>query len=68
MLIVNEISFASSSDLLKLHESLCKIKQVCDRYDRYGGLDMIFSGDFSQLEPGYEWNSIVLSTQFCTVA
>ena len=48
MLIVDEISFASSSDLLKLNESLHKIKQV---RDKYGGLHVIFSGDFSQLEP-----------------
>ena len=39
MLIVSKISFAISSDLLKLHETLHKIKQV---HDRYSGLDMIF--------------------------
>ena len=48
MLIIDEISFASSTDLLKLNESLRKLKQV---HDKYGGLHIVFSGDFSQLEP-----------------
>ena len=31
MLIVDNISFANSSDLTKLHESLCKLKEAHNR-------------------------------------
>jgi hypothetical protein len=63
MLIVDEISFASSSNLLKLNESLHKIKQV---QDKYAGLHMIFSQQLLSVGAS-EWNSIILSTQFCTM-
>jgi hypothetical protein len=50
MLIVDEISFASASDILKLHEKLRQLKQAPPNY-KYGGLHVIFTGNFSQLEP-----------------
>ena len=46
---MDEISFATSADLQKLNEQLGKLKEK--RSDRYGGLDMVFTGDFAQLEP-----------------
>ena len=49
MIIVDEISFASSSDIFNLHEKLGQLKQVVNQ--RYGGIHVIFTGDFSQLEP-----------------
>ena len=49
MIIIDEISFANCADILNLHEKLCLLKETVD--DRYGGLHVIFTGDFSQLEP-----------------
>ena len=49
MIIVDEISFASSSDIFNLHEKLGQLKQVVNQ--RYSGIHVIFTGDFSQLEP-----------------
>ena len=49
MIIVDEISFASSNDIMNLNETLGQLKQVIR--ERYGGLHVIFTGDFSQLEP-----------------
>ena len=47
MLIVDKISFANLSDLMKLHESLRKLKETHDRYhDKYSGLDLIFPVTF----------------------
>jgi hypothetical protein len=50
MVIVDEISFASPKDILNLHEKLHQLKQVSGT-EKYGGLHVIFTGDFSQLEP-----------------
>ena len=49
MIIIDEISFASSADVLNLNEKLGRLKQVTR--ERYGGIHVIFTGDFSQLEP-----------------
>ena len=49
MIIIDEISFASKSDLQKLHTKLIELKQNTDEY--YGGIHIIFSGDMRQLEP-----------------
>ena len=49
MVIVDEISFASPKDILNLHEKLHQLKQVSGT-EKYGGLHVIFTGDFSQLE------------------
>jgi hypothetical protein len=46
---VDEISFASSSDILNLHEKLTQLKELAGQ--KYDGLHVIFTGDFSQLEP-----------------
>ena len=49
LLIVDECSFASASDFQKMHEHLKFYMQ--DHYGMYGGLNIVFAGDFSQLEP-----------------
>jgi hypothetical protein len=49
LVIVDEISFATSADLQKLNEKLGLLKEA--RRQKYGGLHMVFTGDFAQLEP-----------------
>jgi hypothetical protein len=49
LVIVDEISFATSADLSKLDEKLKLLKESV--HGRYGNLHMVFIGDFSQLEP-----------------
>ena len=49
LLIIDEISFASKSDFQMMHKQLGKLKQVINK--KFGGLNIIFSGDFRQLEP-----------------
>ncbi len=49
LLIVDEVSFATAQELINLDKTLRKLKQ--NLYGRYGGLNVIFAGDFSQLEP-----------------
>jgi hypothetical protein len=49
LVIVDEISFATSADLSSLNEKLKLLKECVDQ--KYGNLPMVFTGDFSQLEP-----------------
>ena len=49
LLIIDEISFVSKSDFQMMHKQLGKLKQEMNK--KFGGLNVIFSGDFQQLEP-----------------
>ena len=49
LLIVDECSFASASDFEKMQEHL-KIL-MGNHFDKYGGINIVFAGDFCQLEP-----------------
>ena len=49
LLIIDEISFASKQDFEKIHSHLCRLKENREAY--YGGINVIFAGDFRQLEP-----------------
>jgi hypothetical protein len=49
MIIIDEISFASKDDFIELHRKLRELMQRI--HVRYGGLNVIFAGDFRQLEP-----------------
>ena len=49
LLIIDEISFVSKSDFQMMHKQLGKLKQEINK--KFGGLNIIFSGDFQQLEP-----------------
>ena len=49
LLIIDEISFASKSNFQMMHKQLGKLKQ--EKNKKFGGLNIIFSGDFWQLEP-----------------
>jgi len=49
ILIIDEISFFKTSDVKKLDKQL---KKLTGRYDvAYGGISIVFSGDFHQLKP-----------------
>ena len=49
LLIIDEISFVSKSDFQMMHKQLGKLKQEINM--KFSGLNIIFSGDFRQLEP-----------------
>ena len=50
LVIVDEISFASEDTLKKLNKNLNLLRQMSNE-GKYGGLPIVFSGDFTQLEP-----------------
>ena len=49
LVIVDEISFADEDDVAKIHGNLAKLKQNINC--PFGGVHIVFSGDFRQLEP-----------------
>ena len=49
LVIIDEISFASSDILIKLNTKLQALKEADG--SKYGNIHIIFTGDFSQLEP-----------------
>jgi Helitron helicase-like domain at N-terminus/PIF1-like helicase len=49
MVIIDEVSFADEKDIVKMHKHLSTLKQKPEL--KYGGLNIIFSGDCRQLEP-----------------
>ena len=48
LLIIDEISFVSKSNFKMIHKQLGKLKQ--EIYKKFSGLNIIFSGDFQELE------------------
>ncbi|KAG7342418.1 PIF1-like helicase [Nitzschia inconspicua] len=49
LVIVDEVSFASVEDMELLNE---KMQQIFDNpWDPFGGVPIVFSGDFAQLSP-----------------
>ena len=49
LLIIDEILFASKHNFHMIHRNISKLKQEFTK--KYGGIKIIFSGDFRQLEP-----------------
>ena len=49
LVIVDECSFASEEQLTKLEKHARSLKR--DQFRAYGGLNVVYAGDFSQLEP-----------------
>ncbi len=49
LVIVDECSFASADQVNKLEKHACQLKNAA--FHHYGGLNVVFAGDFSQLEP-----------------
>ena len=60
ILVIDEVSFMKDSEMRKLDRQL---KQCCgDRNKPFGGLSIVFAGDFQQLEPsGAEKNELLFS-------
>ena len=50
MVVIDEISFASYSVLQSINTKLNILKEVGNE-SKYGGIPIVFAGDFSQLEP-----------------
>lgn len=51
MIIVDEVSFATRALIEKLHEHCCTFKHKETDDEFFGGLTVLFAGDFRQLEP-----------------
>ena len=49
LLIIDECSFASDSDFEKMHQHLKYLMR--NHHRMYGGISVVFAGDYSQLEP-----------------
>ncbi|CAB9528348.1 helicase PIF1 [Seminavis robusta] len=49
MVIIDKISFASETDFKKMYEYTQILKE--NKFSPFGGLNMVFAGDYSQLEP-----------------
>lgn len=47
----DEVSMLSCADMYKISARLCEVQNVY--FESYGGLSMIFAGDFAQLPPAY---------------
>ena len=65
MIIVDEVSFAKREDLEKLND---KLKELKEQNKNFGGIIVVFAGDFSQLKPVgskplYEEKDFVLWTE-----
>ena len=61
LIIIDEMSFTTEQDLEKAERNLRQLKQRI--HDCYGGVNMVFSGDFRQLEPV---NGVFLYDTDCT--
>lgn len=48
MLIIDEISFCDKKTMQKINDRLCRLRQ---NLTPFGGVNIVFSGDFRQLEP-----------------
>ena len=49
LVVIDECSFCSAGDFTKIFHYLQILKD--DRFKAFGGLNMVYAGDFSQLEP-----------------
>ena len=63
LIFVDEISFASPQQLKNLSENLCKLMQV-DITIPYAGKDVVFGGDFCQLEPVNSYDALYKRREF----
>lgn len=55
---LNEVSMLSARDLYKLSNQLCKVLNIFDI--PFGNMNMVFSGDFSQLPPAMGGENVSL--------
>jgi type II secretory pathway predicted ATPase ExeA len=57
LVIIDEISFAKGSALLTLHKQLTALRE--GRSKKYGGLNLVFAGNFHQLAEAHWRNELV---------
>ncbi|KIK62224.1 hypothetical protein GYMLUDRAFT_58412 [Collybiopsis luxurians FD-317 M1] len=57
-LVVDEVSMLTCTDMYKISETLARIRSKHE--DPFGGMNMIFSGDFAQLPPAIGGESVSL--------
>ena len=62
---LDEVSMLSARDLNKIHGQLCKILGTADK--PFGGMNMVFSGDFAQLPPAIGGEKVSLYSRFIGV-
>ena len=55
---LDEVSMLSARDLYKISSQLCKVLNVLDM--PFGNMNMVFSGDFSQLPPAMGGENVSL--------
>jgi len=66
ILIIDEISFFTTSNIAKLDKQL---KKLTGRHDMvYGGVSIVFSGDFHQLKPICAENEVLYSNSTAAAA
>ena len=53
MVIIDEISFSSEHTLRKINNKLNILKETGNDW-KFGGIPIVFAGDFTQLEPVYK--------------
>ena len=51
LLIIDEISFASPGEIETLHKKLSILRNTLKEQSQFGGLHVVFAGNFRQLEP-----------------
>ena len=59
---LDEVSMLLARDLNKIHGQLCKILGTADK--PFGGMNMVFSGDFAQLPPAIGGEKVSLYSRF----
>lgn len=60
LVIIDEISFAAISDIERINKCLSTLMSA--RYKLYGGINVVFAGDYSQLEPVKKTDKVYLET------
>jgi len=63
LLIIDEISFATETELDRVYKHTQEL--MCNRFKAFGGLNIVFAGDYSQLEPPGPGRKPIYSTNGC---
>jgi len=61
-MFLDEVSMLSAQDLYRIHSQLCKVLGVADKL--FGGVNIVFSGDFTQLPPTIGGEKVALYSGF----
>ena len=63
LLFIDEISFASDGNLETMQDHICQLMR--EFFKMYGGLSIVFAGDYSQLEPVRQKGTTVYNVDYC---